>query len=136
MNENIEKLIESCGVKLYDTESVIENGHKIFRVYITSKDGINLGKCEEVSKILSPIFDLDSPVGGQYYFEVSSPGIERILKLPKHFEASIGETIKIKLDNGEKIQGVIKSADDENVEINDKKIPYKNIKKAKIYFEW
>ncbi|MDR2342363.1 MAG: ribosome maturation factor RimP [Campylobacteraceae bacterium] len=140
MNENIEKLIESCGVKLYDTESVTENGHKIFRVYITSKDGINLGKCEEISKILSPIFDLNPPISGHYYFEVSSPGIERNLKLPKHFKASVGERVKINLDNEENIKGIIKNADDDSVEVSEdnnlQKILYKNIKKARTYFEW
>jgi ribosome maturation factor RimP len=140
MNENIEKLIESCGVKLYDTESVTENSHKIFRVYITSKDGINLGKCEEVSKILSPIFDLDPPISGHYYFEVSSPGIERNLRLPKHFKASAGEKVKIKLNNEEIIKGIIKNADEDSVEIDgddcSQKISYENIKKARTYFEW
>jgi ribosome maturation factor RimP len=136
VNENIEKLIENCGAKLYDTENVIENGHKIFRVLITSKDGINLGKCEEVSRILSPIFDLNPPVNGHYYFEVSSPGIERNLKLPKHFKASIGEKVKIKLDNEKSVEGVIKNADDDCVEIGEDKILYQNIKKARTYFEW
>ncbi|MDR0408367.1 MAG: ribosome maturation factor RimP [Campylobacteraceae bacterium] len=136
MNENIEKLIENCGVKLYDAESVTENGRKIFRIYITSEDGINLGKCEEISKILSPIFDLNPPVSGHYYLEVSSPGIERSLKLPKHFKASIGEKVKIRLDNDESIEGAIKDADDDGVEIDKKKILYKNIKKARTYFEW
>ncbi|MDR0580456.1 MAG: ribosome maturation factor RimP [Campylobacteraceae bacterium] len=140
MNENIEKLIESCGVKLYDMESVTENGHKIFRVYITSKDGIDLEKCEKISKILSPIFDLNPPVSGHYYFEVSSPGIERNLKLPKHFKASIGEKVKIKLDNEESIKGTIQDADDDGVEVGEdnnlQKILYENIKKARTYFEW
>ncbi|MDR1285448.1 MAG: ribosome maturation factor RimP [Campylobacteraceae bacterium] len=136
VNENIEKLIENCGMKLYDTESVTENGHKIFRVYITSKEGVSLEKCEEVSRILSPIFDLNPPISGHYYFEVSSPGIERSLKSPKHFKASIGENVKIKLDNETSIEGIIKNADDDYVEIGEDKILYKNIKKARTYFEW
>jgi ribosome maturation factor RimP len=139
MVEDIENIIKSCGAEFYDTESVIENGHKIFRVLVNVKDGVTLEKCEEISKILSPIFDLNPPVAGQYYLEVSSPGIERSLKLPKHFKASIGEKVKIKL-NDESIEGAILSADDDGVEIKSEdqtlKILYVNIKKAKTFFEW
>ncbi|MDR3345671.1 MAG: ribosome maturation factor RimP [Campylobacteraceae bacterium] len=139
MAENIEKIINSCGAELYDTESVSESGRKVFRVLISVQGGVTLEKCEEISKILSPIFDLNPPVSGQYYLEVSSPGIERNLKLPKHFKASIGEKVKIKLEE-ESFEGEIKSADDEGVEVeNDgvkRRVLYSDIKKAKTYFEW
>ena len=95
----IEKLVEGCGVSLYDTEVTTEFDKKIFRLYITSKEGISLDKCEEVSRILSPLFDLEPPVDGEYFFEVSSPGIERKLSKAEHFTASIGEKVKVKLTN-------------------------------------
>ncbi|MDR2636168.1 MAG: ribosome maturation factor RimP [Campylobacteraceae bacterium] len=136
MNENIEKIISSCGAKLYDFETVTENGHKIVRIYITCEEGVTLEKCEEVSKIISPIFDLDPPVSGKYFLEVSSPGIERALKLPKHFKASIGAKVNIKLNGGESLQGVIKSANDESVEIDEQVINYSDISRAKTFFEW
>ncbi|MDR1614663.1 MAG: ribosome maturation factor RimP [Campylobacteraceae bacterium] len=137
MHESIEKIISNCGAELYDIESVTENGHKIFRIYITCKNGVTLEKCEEISKIISPIFDLNPPVQGQYFFEISSPGIERILKLPRHFKSSVGERIKIKLNSGEKLQGIIKTANDETVEMEDgRAICYSDINKAKTFFEW
>ncbi|MDR2081908.1 MAG: ribosome maturation factor RimP [Campylobacteraceae bacterium] len=136
MNENIEKIILSCGVQLYDFESVTENGHKIFRIYITCEDGVTLEKCEEISKIISPIFDLNPPVQGQYFLEVSSPGIERTLKLPKHFKASIGSKVKINLSGGGSFQGVIKAANDDGADIDGQFINYADINKAKTCFEW
>ncbi|MDR0666375.1 MAG: ribosome maturation factor RimP [Campylobacteraceae bacterium] len=136
MNESIEKIIQERGAKLYDFESVMENNHRIFRVYITCEGGVTLEKCEEISKIISPVFDLNPPVEGKYFLEVSSPGIERTLKSPKHFKASIGEKVKIKLNSGEKFQGVIKDADDESVKIDEQFVSYSDINKAKIYFEW
>ncbi|MDR1976480.1 MAG: ribosome maturation factor RimP [Campylobacteraceae bacterium] len=137
MDENIEKIIEERGAKLYDFESAIENGHKIFRVYITCEGGVTLEKCEEISKIISPVLDLNPPVSGKYFLEVSSPGIERALKLPKHFKASVGEKVKIKLNNAEKIEGVLVSANDEAVLVEGfGLINYSDINKAKTYFEW
>lgn len=136
MNENIEKIIQECGAKLYDFESAMENGHRIFRVYITCEGGVTLEKCEEISKIISPVFDLNPPVSGKYFLEISSPGIERALKSPKHFKSSIGEKIKIKLNSGENLQGIIKTANDEGVEIDGQFVSYSDINKAKTYFEW
>lgn len=135
----IEKIIDGCGVSLYDTESVTENDRKIYRVYITSKDGVTLEKCEEVSRIISPLLDLNPPMGGHYLLEVSSPGIERSLKTPKHFITSVGELAKIKLINGDKLQGKIVDANDNEVSIDDNgvhKIEYHDIIKARTYFEW
>ncbi len=143
MDKNtLKNLISECGVNLYDIETVTENDHKIFRVYITSKDGITLDKCTEVTKILSPIFDVEPPVDGEYYLEVSSPGIERKLTTPNHFQNSIGELVKIKHTELGKVKGEIVDADEEKVAIKDKsskeqiKLNYSDILNAKTYFTW
>lgn len=139
MVEKIEKIIESCGVLFYDSESVTENDNKIFRIYITCKDGVTLDKCEEVSKIVSPLLDLNPPISGKYFLEVSSPGIERVLKKPKHFMLSVGEKVKIKLNSGDKLQGEILEANEKSVSIEDNgvhNVDYEDIKQAKTYFEW
>ncbi len=141
-NNTLKNLISECGVNLYDTETVTENDHKIYRVYITSKDGINLDKCTEVTKILSPIFDVEPPVSGEYFLEVSSPGIERKLISPFHFQNSIGELVKIKHSELGKLKGEILIADNEKVTIKDKadkeekELNYSDILNAKTYYSW
>jgi len=138
--KTIENILNNNGVTLYDTELVKENDQDIFRIYITSKDEITLDKCAEISRIISPIIDLDPPINGAYFLEVSSPGIERALKKPAHFINSIGEKIKIKTNNGKKIVATILDATDENVtiEYNGKKetLKFDEINRAKTYFEW
>jgi len=141
-NQTLENLLSECGVSLYDTETVSENDHKIYRVYITSKDGISLDKCTEVTKILSPIFDVEPPVSGEYFLEVSSPGIERKLTKPHHFQNSVGELVKIKHSELGKLKGEILSADEEGVKIKDKSdkeeksLKYSDIINAKTYYSW
>ena len=138
--EQLMKIIESCGVSLYDTEVVSEFDKKIFRIYITSKEGINLDKCAEVSRILSPIFDVEPPLEGEYLFEVSSPGIERKLIKPEHFSASVGEKVKIKLKNKEKFIGILEGFANNTLQVrveNEvKEIALDDIEKARTYFEW
>ncbi len=138
--EQITKIVESCGVSLYDTEVANEFDKKIFRIYITSKEGINLDKCAEISRILSPIFDLEPPLEGEYLFEVSSPGIERKLTKPEHYSASLGEKVKIKLKTKEKFIGLLEAFNGNvasvRVENELKQISLDEIESARTYFEW
>ncbi|MBE2985721.1 ribosome maturation factor RimP [Campylobacter sp. RM12920] len=138
MNE-LQELVKQCGVELYDTEIANENSKVIYRVYITKEGGVSLDECESVSRLLSPIFDVTPPVSGEYTLEVSSPGLERKLSLPKHFKASIGELVKVQAAEL-KISGRLVKADEENICVeNDEgifEIKILDIKKAKTYLEW
>ena len=140
-NETLTKMLEECGVSLYDTEVATEFDKRIFRLYIMAKEGITLDKCQEVSRILSPIFDLEPPLEGEYFFEVSSPGIERKLIKPEHYLHSIGEKVKIKLNNKEKIIGTLEAFSDNTLSLSLEKdekmqISLNDIDKARTYFEW
>ncbi len=136
LNEIIKNIVEDNGCELYDIEISEEGGNKFFRVYITKPGGVNLDDCEAINNLLSPIFDIEEPFKDKYFLEVSSPGIERKLTKKEHFQKSIGERVKLTTDDGEKIKGVLKSFDGENVEIGDKKVPFEKIKKAKTYIDW
>lgn len=139
--ETIENILHDCGVKLYDIETVTENERKIYRIYITAVGGVSLDKCAEVTRILSPILDLEPPLQGAYTLEISSPGIERPLKNLNHYERSIGEYVKVKLINTDKIIGKLESVNDKEivlVEDDGEKttIPFDEIEKARTYFQW
>ena len=139
--ETIVNILHDCGVDLYDIETVSENERKIFRIYITSKDGISLDKCSEVTKILSPILDLEPPVSGEYTLEVSSPGIERPLRKNEHYIGSIGEMVKVKLINTDKIIGKLKSLEDGKITLVEDdgevvSISLDDIDKARTYYKW
>ena len=136
LNEIIKNIVEDNGCELYDIEIIEEGGNKFFRVYITKPGGVALDDCEAINNLLSPIFDIEEPIKDKYFLEVSSPGIERKLNKKEHFEKSVGENVKLTTDEGEKIKGVLKSFDGENVEIGDNKVPFEKIKKAKTYVDW
>ncbi|RAZ61331.1 ribosome maturation factor RimP [Campylobacter hyointestinalis] len=133
-------LVSECGVNLYDTEIANDNGRTIFRVYITKNGGVNLDDCEAVSRLLSPIYDVMPPVSGDWVLEVSSPGIERKLSKIEHFKASIGELVKISLNDKSELKGKVLSATDDKIAIDidgvSNDINFIDIKKAKTYIEW
>ena len=140
LEESIKIAVESLGVNLYDIVTTKENDRDIFRVIVTSKDGVNLDKLAQISRMLSPILDVEEPMSGVYNLEVSSPGIERKLKKIDHFKASVGELVKIKTFDKEIIKGELTSADDEKITVlaedETKEINYTDISSAATYFEW
>lgn len=141
--QNLEKLVKECGAELYDTEVASENGRAIYRVYIAKQGGVNLDDCEKVSRLLSPIFDVEPPINGDYVLEVSSPGLERKLEKISHFRSSIGELAKFTATvdgENQKLSGKILAVSDDEIKFDvdgkELAIKFSDIKKAKTYIEW
>lgn len=140
LEESIKLAVESLDAQLYDIVTTRENDKNIFRVYVTAKGGITLDKCAEISRMISPILDVEEPMGGEYNLEVSSPGIERKLKTKEHFLASIGEKVKVKDVATEVFKGELLAANENEItlktEFGEENISYDSILSASTYFEW
>ena len=146
IEEKVEKLvkepIEKIGYKLYDVEYSKEGKDYFLRIFIDKDNGIDLNDCEKVNDAISDILDEANYIKEQYFLEVSSPGIERILRKDKHLEENIGEEINIRLfkkdENGLKeYKGILKNFDNEFIELQDNvKIERKNISQIKKVYNW
>lgn len=92
------EVCERESVQLYDWELTGVGGSRILRVYI-DRAGASIGieDCSNVSKGLNLLLDVEDLIpGGSYHLEVSSPGLERVLKRRAHFQAAIGKRVYIK----------------------------------------
>ena len=142
LEESIKLAVEGCGVDLYDIIQTKEHKTNILRVYITSKDGVNLDQCAHASRMISPLLDIQEPMNGKYTLEVSSPGIERKLKTLHHFECSIGSNVKVKDYQKELLKGeLISVGSDGLISIKDhddniQKIQFDDVLSASTYYEW
>jgi ribosome maturation factor RimP len=142
LEESIKLAVEGCNVDLYDIVTTKEHKKNVLRIYITSKDGISLEKCTEVSRMISPLLDIHEPFSGEYNLEVSSPGIERKLKTLNHFKSSIGEKVKIKEYSTETLKGEVLSVEDDGTitlkddEGDELKTKFDEVLSASTYFEW
>ena len=96
--------IEDLGYELYDLEDLQYQGQRIIRVSIDHEQGIQLEDCVRIDQMLQKLFDENNPIDAAYTLDVSSPGIFRVLKNPKHFRRYSGERIKIRLKK--KINGI------------------------------
>lgn len=148
IEEKVESLIEpkikELGYNLYDVEYVKEGKDYYLRVYIDKDTGISLEDCELVSNNINELLDQADYIKEQYFLEVSSPGIERILKKDKHLKDNIGAKVQIKLFkpvNGKKqYEGILKNFNEANIEIETAsatlEIERQNIGQIKTIFEW
>ena len=141
----LEPIIEKIGYELYDVEYAKEGKNYFLRIFIDNKKGIDLNDCEKVNDAITEILDQEDYIKEQYFLEVSSPGIERILRKDKHLEQNIGEQINIKLfkkdENGSKEYiGNLKQFDEQNIIVNQEekeiKIERKNIAQIKTIYNW
>ena len=140
LESQITTLCESVGASVYDMETLTENERTIFRVYITAPGGVSVELCAQVSRLLSPLLDVTPPVSGEYFLEVSSPGLERKLKAPRHYLASIGENVKLTFVDGSIVKGTLGAYDGEQLTIKtehgDEIFPTGQILKAATYIDW
>ena len=107
-------------------------GYRLVRALISNRDGLTLQimaersdgtmsieDCEDVSRNLSPILDVDDPIDRAYQLEVSSPGIDRPLVRRSDFERAVGHLVKLELsralDGRKRFRGEIVTIDDRSV---------------------
>ena len=112
----IEEAVKNEGVTLWDVRFLKEGANWYLRVFIDKPEGISIDDCTAVSHAIDPIIDEADPIDKSYYLEVCSPGVERELTRPWHYEAVLGEKIKIKLykalDGKKEFTGLLKTSGD------------------------
>lgn len=130
---------------LWDVEMAGQPGSNVVRVFVDADGGVDLDTVAEVSEEISRGLDLKDPIAGRYTLEVSSPGLERNLRLPKHFELSVGKRVVMKtkerlVGDSHRLEGVISSAEPTVVKVDmtsaTAEVPYEQIKSARTVFEW
>ena len=140
----IKEKIENLGYDLYDVEYAKEGPNYFLRIFIDKPEGIDLSDCEKVNNGIVDKLDEADYIKEQYFLEISSPGIERILKKDKHLEQNIGAEVQIKLfkkdENGQKeYQGILKAFNENTITIEQEQeiaIERKNIAQIKTVYNW
>ena len=92
----VESIIESTELELVDVEYVHEREWYL-RVFLDKEGGIDLDDCQMVSEQLSQVLDEKDPIKENYLLEVSSPGLDRVLKKDKDFVRYHGRDVDIQL---------------------------------------
>lgn len=95
--EMVDPIAEALGYIVWDVEFVREGSEWYLRITIDSEEGISIDDCEKLHRAIDAPLDEADPIEQAYHLEVSSPGIERVLKYPWHFSCFVGGDIAVKL---------------------------------------
>ena len=117
---------------------------RVLRLYLDKHGGPNIDELGRVSRQLSELLDTHDIVEGSYTLEVSSPGINRPLKKPEHFQRFIGKRVRIRtgdmIDGRRSFLGVLSevSGDTIKIEVEGKqyRIPFLMIEKSNYEHDW
>ncbi|MFF1816799.1 ribosome maturation factor RimP [Kribbella sp. NPDC058245] len=137
----LQPIVAQFGCDLEETGIIPVGKHRILRVLVDRDGGINLDDIAEVTRALSKALDDGNIMGeGKYTLEVSSPGVDRPLTLPRHWRRNVTRLVAVTLANGQKLTGRIKTASDEAAELDVKgklrTVAYGDVEKAKVQIEF
>jgi ribosome maturation factor RimP len=114
----VEPLITEAGLELWD----VDFGGGVLRILIDRPGGADLDSISRLSEPISAILDeTDAGPEGRYVLEVSSPGVERVLRTPDQYRRYIGELVSVKtaepVDGERRFRGVLLAADDSGIDL-------------------
>jgi ribosome maturation factor RimP len=140
----VRPVVEAAGLELWDVELRGRAGRLVLRITVDREGGVDLDTIAQVSERLSRRLDLEDFSDRPYSLEVSSPGVERTLREPRHFERSIGRKLKVKTVapvEGQRVHvGALVSADAEAIVIasegGELRVRYADVASARTVFEW
>lgn len=144
-------IVSDLGLELYD----LDYAGGILKVTVDtppgSPGGVDVDTLAQCTRLVSRELDHTDPIPGHYTLEVSSPGLERTLRTPRHFQREIGKTVSLRLrdvgNSDRRINGVLVAADDLACTVRlegtkaapvgeDRVVPYDQIDRAKTVFVW
>lgn len=141
----VRAVVESVGLELWEVTYRKERGRMILRVAVDRDGGVDLDTIAQTSERLSRRLDLEGFSGTTpYSLEVGSPGLERALKEPRHFQRSVGLWVKVKtvepVEGRTVLEGALVSADAEAIVVasdgGELRVPYADVSSARTVFEW
>ena len=133
-------VVEEQGCTLWDVEYVREGGEWFLRLYIDKEDGVSINDCEAVSRPVSDLLDEADPIQGSYTFEVSSAGLDRVLRKEEHFAACMGQKVDVRfyrpVEGRKEYTGVLTGYEDGNVSVDGRAFEKKDVAQVRLHVEF
>jgi ribosome maturation factor RimP len=137
-------VVESAGLELVEVSFRKEGGRRVLRVTVDREGGVDLETISQASEAISRRLDLENAVAGSYALEVSSPGIERPLKVPEGLEGRVGELVRLKtsapVDGSRTHTGSVVSVGASDVVLEtdqgERRLRLEDVTAARTVFDW
>ena len=133
--------IEALGLDLEAVDLSKAGKRSVLRVAVDKDGGVDLDDVADATREVSRLLDeSDVMGGGSYTLEVSSPGVDRPLTLPRHWRRNAGRLVKVSLSGGDEVTGRIGAVDDDgavlDVEGDPQRVVFADVSKARIQIEF
>ncbi|MEI7447997.1 MAG: ribosome maturation factor RimP [Desulfomonile sp.] len=136
----IEPILAPEGIELVELEFRPEGGRWVLRLYIDSPGGVTLDECELVNRQVGALLDIKDPIQYPYNLEVSSPGINRVLRKEKDFNLFAGSPVRVrtrrKLEGRHNFVGTLKGMENSKIvlEVDGKRVEIEpeDVEKARL----
>ena len=145
VTEIARRVAASEGLEIVEVQLAGGGAGRLLRIFIDKPGGVTHGDCEFVSQNVGTILDVEDVMPDSYTLEVSSPGVERKLTLPKDFERFKGQKAKVILrepvENQRRWEGVLAGFEDGMVTLDvgparSLRFDLNKIERANLKFEW
>ena len=112
-----EPIAQELGLMMWDVRFLKEGAQWNLRIFIDKPGGVGIDDCEAMSRAINDPLDKLDPIEQNYCLEVSSPGINRELTRPVHFQAFLGAEVSVKLirpleDGTRVLDGILRAYED------------------------
>ncbi|MGN1419272.1 MAG: ribosome maturation factor RimP [Acutalibacteraceae bacterium] len=115
----VEPIASQLGLEIWDIRFLKEGSQWYLRIFIDKDGGVSIDDCVDLTHAINEPLDKADPIEQAYCLEVSSPGVERELIRPEHFEKYVGAKIMVKMirpiDGKREFKGILESFDDGNI---------------------
>ena len=144
----VEALVEEVlsGTPHYLVEVLVRGtkGARVVEVFVDSDGDLGVDALAQISRDLAFLIDTEEVLDGRYRLDVSSPGVDRPLRLPRQYAKNVGRRLRVAYRMGERTtetEGELTVADDDGITIQPKKgdarrIGYDDIAWAKVQLPW
>lgn len=121
LSSMIAPAVAALGYEFVGCEYYPQGRHSLLRVYIDAERGVTIQDCEQASRQISSVLDVEDPIQGRYALEVSSPGSDRPLFTLEHFRRFSGRLVRIRLfiprNDRRNYKGVLEAVTDEAITV-------------------
>lgn len=136
----IEAPLAAAGYDVEDVAVRAAGKRQLVQVAVDRDGGITLDDVADATKVISSVLDDADPIKSAYVLEVTSPGVDRPLTLPRHWRRNLGRLVDVRLADGTEVTGRVKSADDDGADLlagdTERRVAYADVARAKVQVEF
>ena len=139
--DHLSRPISTLGLDLEAVDLTAAGKRRVLRIAIDKDGGVTMDDIADATREVSRVLDETDAMGAQpYTLEVSSPGVDRPLTLPRHWRRNAGRLVKVTPTEGDAVLGRITTTDDDGavleVEGSEHRVEYAAVKRAKVQIEF